>query len=256
MNSAFKVMHFDNDAISRYLSKLIQGSEKGVLHDQSKFYSYDHIIEERFEKSAYMTILEYADNSLFKSALEHAYRSSTPEDPVHLDPSTDDSVRKAFIETLVRILRHEDYESGFRSEADFFISNSLSIGRTIIRDYLNQIFIDNFNDATLICHLLRSMSHIPYLDLYPAGITMATAALNHSNFEVKENGIRCFENWEEPSVIKILENISLGEDWIERYKRKVIDDLKEINANVHVGAQDRIGQMESKQYICRGNSIG
>tara|TARA_R110000868_G_scaffold318429_1_gene579167 strand:+ start:594 stop:782 length:189 start_codon:yes stop_codon:yes gene_type:complete len=56
---------------------------------------------------------------------------------------------------------------------------------------------------------------------------MALAALVHKNDEIKELGIRAFENWNSPNSLEVLKNVKIEANWLNEYLTQVIEDLTE-----------------------------
>ena len=62
---------------------------------------------------------------------------------------------------------------------------------------------------------------------------MAVAALSHADIEVRECGIRAFENWGNLHSLIVLENLEVSPPWLQDYVRRVVHDLrKELNVEV------------------------
>jgi len=97
----------------------------------------------------------------------------------------------------------------------------------ITKEWLNNIYNDNYGDTNLIVGLLRVVSRFSYDRISPQGMTMALAAFPHKNQEVRETAIRVFESWGNLESLKILKNISVEESWLSEYLQQVISDLKE-----------------------------
>jgi hypothetical protein len=128
---------------------------------------------------------------------------------------------------LLRIIREQDFEYGFDSPADLFVRELLRQNLTVTKEWLNSIFIDYFDDTRILIGLLQIISHIDYLEICPEGATMALAALSHVNPEVRECGIRAFENWGTVESLKVLRNVKCQEKWLQEYVQQVILDLEE-----------------------------
>lgn len=134
---------------------------------------------------------------------------------------------KKYTNDLLRIIREQDFEYGFDSVADKFIKQLMYQNKFVTREWLNRIFLSYFKDIKIITGLLQFLSHIEYTEIYPEGPTMAIAALSHENPEVRECGIRAFENWGTLESLHILEGLHFTENWLQEYVEKVISDLRE-----------------------------
>jgi len=128
---------------------------------------------------------------------------------------------------LIETILEESFEFGVKSKSEILIEEQLGINALATRNWLNEIFIDYFDDEKILIGILRIIGRFDEQIIFPQGQTMALAALNHINPEIKELGIRAFENWGTLNSIKILENITIEIDWLDEYKNQVISDLKE-----------------------------
>jgi len=132
-----------------------------------------------------------------------------------------------YTQELLRIIVEQDFEYGFDSPADLFIKDLLHHNPTVTREWLNSIFLEYFYDRRILIGLLQILSHIDYFEIYPQGPTMAVAALSHADSEVRECGIRAFENWSNIESLNVLRNLKCPEEWLQEYVQQVISDLEE-----------------------------
>ena len=72
------------------------------------------------------------------------------------------------------------------------------------------------------------MSAFSYEVLLPYAPTLALAALSHCDEEVREGGIRAFEQWGHPSGINILRYTKTSWKWLEDYRLQTIAYLESI----------------------------
>jgi hypothetical protein len=127
---------------------------------------------------------------------------------------------------LKRLIIEEDFEYGITSKVDIFIKNRLLENALATKTWLNHMFLDQFTNVSIIMGLLRVVSRLNYFDIYPEGQTMAIAALSHRNLEVRECGVRAFENWETLESLKVLENLKGNTPWLQEYIDEVVDGLR------------------------------
>jgi predicted component of type VI protein secretion system len=137
--------------------------------------------------------------------------------------------KSEFEERFLEALRESEFEYGFSSLADFFIQRRLDENEAVTREWLNDIFIRHFADVAISTSILRVIAHVDYDKIYPEGVTIALAALAHCNVEVKECGVRAFENWEIPEHLPLLENLEFEEAWLNEYVQRVITEIKEFS---------------------------
>jgi hypothetical protein len=134
--------------------------------------------------------------------------------------------KEKFKRQTTQLLKESVYDYGFSSSAENFIREKMDENGVYYREWLNEIYIENIDDESMLVALLRVVSHFEYDEVYPIGMTIAAAALNHKSNLVKENAIRSFENWEDPRNIKLLEMIDCSEPHLKPYLDQVIQDLK------------------------------
>lgn len=132
-----------------------------------------------------------------------------------------------FSSRLIQLLHEQDFEYGVDTPADDLVRNCLTQNESVAKQWLNQLFVENYNDETVIVGILRVLSHFEYHIVAPQGTTMALAALANSKAEVRECGIRAFENWATLESLHVLENVKCQENWLNEYLQQVIADLKE-----------------------------
>ncbi|MHA1789463.1 MAG: hypothetical protein ACTSXT_09570 [Candidatus Helarchaeota archaeon] len=170
-------------------------------------------------------------DKIFENSFDISFDSSISEK----EPSIENKInedRKKYLETkvtyqLIEIILDESFEFGIKSKSEILIEEQLKINELATRNWLNEIFIDYFDDEKILIGILRIIGRFAEQIIFPQGQTMALAALNHKNPEIKELGIRAFENWGTLNSIKILESIELNIEWLSEYKNQVINDLKE-----------------------------
>ncbi len=128
---------------------------------------------------------------------------------------------------LLHIIREQDFEYGFGSSADLFVRELMDQNTAIAKEWINNIFLDQFQDSRVLVGLLQVISHLEYLEIYPQGPTMALAALSHADPEIRECGIRAFENWGTTHSLNVLRSVKCHEGWLQEYVDQVISDLED-----------------------------
>jgi hypothetical protein len=137
-------------------------------------------------------------------------------------------LRKQFLRSFEQLIHDSDFEFGFSSPADKFVLDALSSYGSFAREWINDLFLNRFDDPFVLSAILRVLAHFDYQQMFPQGITMAVAATVHADAEVRECGVRCFESWEAPESIIILKNLFFSEDWLSEYLADVIAGLEEM----------------------------
>lgn len=130
-------------------------------------------------------------------------------------------------QTLISVMKHDDFEYGMSSNSDILIQEHLSINKIATMDWLNSIYVNHPDEDTIILGLLRIISRIDYDIAFPIGPRMAIEALSHKNIEIQDCGIRAFENWENKDNLPFLKNIQMSQEWLQKYLEQVIKDLEE-----------------------------
>lgn len=147
-----------------------------------------------------------------------------------------DRFRAEFSAKLLKLLREQDFEYGVDTPADELVRKSFSENISIAKEWLNQLFVENYDDQTVLIGILRVLSHFEYQEVAPQGPTMALAALSNVSAEVRECGIRAFENWSTLESLEVLKNVTCEEKWLNDYLQQVIAELKEeLEKHVIVG---------------------
>ncbi|MBN1570614.1 MAG: hypothetical protein JXA73_22415 [Acidobacteria bacterium] len=143
--------------------------------------------------------------------------------------------RGEFNVKLTELIRESDFEYGRDSSADFFLRERLAENASVTKEWINSLFIDNYGDAAIAAGILRVLAHLRYHEVAPQGPTIALAALAHQSVEVRECGIRAFENWGTVECLNSLKNVSPPEEWLKSYIQQVLADLEESLRNAPIG---------------------
>jgi len=143
-----------------------------------------------------------------------------------------DIPREEFISRFLQLIRTSEFEFGFSTPADQFVREALSTYGPFAREWINDVFLKNFDDALVLSAILRVIAHFDYRQMHPQGMTMAAACAAHTDTDVRECCVRCFESWKDPKTLNILRNISLSQDWLNDYLAGVIADLERLANHV------------------------
>jgi hypothetical protein len=129
---------------------------------------------------------------------------------------------------LKTMLQEENAESGITNPSEKIVESLYSENKRKANILLNELFLKNFYAPHIIVGILHIISHFDYDLVSPEGPTMAIAALTHKDVEVREYGVKCFENWQHKDGIRILEHIKADERWLQHYINLVIRDLENL----------------------------
>lgn len=133
---------------------------------------------------------------------------------------------KNYIENL---LKNDMYEPGVVSEVQKYAEERLRCEKEKTQSILQSIYLENYDHTSVFVNLLQVISQIEYSLIEPAGPIMALAATRHKDCEVREFGLRCYENWEDLKCIPILKNLHFEEEWLQNYLDMLIADLEEVD---------------------------
>ena len=135
--------------------------------------------------------------------------------------------RTKFTAQLLRLITDSELEYGFSSSLDVFLRERLAENALATKEWLNELFIEYYPDVSVATGTLRAIAHLDYHEIAPQGPTIALAALSHSNLEVRECGVRSFENWATLECLSILRSVQCNEEWMQDYVTQAIADLEE-----------------------------
>jgi hypothetical protein len=148
------------------------------------------------------------------------------------------SFKSKYGNRFLEIIRESAFEYGYDSFADEFFRERFKENRLAAKEWINQMFIENFGKSEIVTGILRVIAHLSYSDIAPQGPTMALAALNHQLPEVRECGVRALENWGTKECLNTLRSVSYTEQWLNNYIEQVISDLEESFSNASVSTKN------------------
>lgn len=143
-----------------------------------------------------------------------------------------DVPRQEFMSKFLELIHKSEFEFGFSTPADEYVREALSTYGTFAREWINELFMKNFEDPFVLSAILRVIAHFDYRQMHPQGMTMAAACAAHRDTDVRECCVRCFESWKAPNTLNILRNISFSQDWLNDYLSGVIADLERLANHV------------------------
>jgi hypothetical protein len=162
--------------------------------------------------------------------------SSTDEN--YVNQRRVEQLRKELTNELLTLIREGDFEYGLDTRADVLVRQQIAQNTLATKDWLNRLFLENFQDVPVTVSLLHIIARLDYLTIYPEGQTMAIAALSHKNVEVKECGVRAFEAWEALGSLRVLDQLNVSTPWLQEYIDEVVRNLR-TQHNVPVCQENR-----------------
>jgi hypothetical protein len=131
-----------------------------------------------------------------------------------------------FENTFLSLINPAEFDYGDTCEAEQFLATKLSENKIKVLSTLNALYLANYHNDWVTLGIMQILAHLDWDLVAPMGQTMALAALSNANVSIKESGIRAFEMWNRKECIPILEKSYLHINWLERYKKAVISDIR------------------------------
>lgn len=131
-----------------------------------------------------------------------------------------------FIQELISLIQNEEFEYGVDTKADALVRHYIERDAFHTRGWIHKAYMEYSTNIPMIVGLLRVIARLDYDEISPQGLTMAIAALSHKDTEVKDCGIRAFESWGTLESLKILENLQVSPQWLQKYVERVISYLR------------------------------
>ena len=131
------------------------------------------------------------------------------------------------------MIQNEEFEYGVDTRADALVRRYIELNPLLTRDWISKAYMEYLTNIPILVGLLRVIARLDYEEIYPQGQMVAIAALSHKDTEVKDCGVRAFESWGPLESLRILENLHVSPQWLQKYVERVIFHLrKERNAAV------------------------
>ncbi|OMD64650.1 hypothetical protein BSK62_16910 [Paenibacillus odorifer] len=152
---------------------------------------------------------------------------------VRVHPSIDEIstfLERDYIEEsrlLLGLLQKETFETGFSNQSEVYVRTLLKEAKIETLIWLNDLFIENIDHPNILVGILHILSHLSIDEVGKIGFTIALAATTHRAIEVKDYGIKVFENWRGRDSLKILKNLKYGEKWLQDYVMDLINEMEE-----------------------------
>jgi len=203
-------------------------------------YYYDGSVHKDYE-TADLNSPDYAAFNQYYNAFYFAFTNTSSESineegvktkarEVSFENKINDN-REHILETeisplFLKLIKEEVFEFGYTSSTELLIREQLKINALATRNWLNKLFIENFQNQTILIGILRILGRFEENDIFPHGQTMALAAIVHKSAEIKELGVRAFENWGSMNSLTILKAIKVEPQWVQDYIDQVTLDLE------------------------------
>jgi len=189
--------------------------------------------DEQILRSGVSTTSPDAAGAEVASVIDFHIVTATTIDENYINRRRLRQLKKEFTPQLIHLIVDSDFEYGIESSVDAFVRNQIKQNRLATKSWLSEIFVEHFGHPTILIGLLRAVSRLSYFDIWPEGPIMAVAALSHTDIEVRECGIRSFENWGNLYSLTVLDNLQVSPPWLQDYVLRVVRDIrKELNVKV------------------------
>jgi hypothetical protein len=128
---------------------------------------------------------------------------------------------------FISLVKNEDFEFGQKSESIKMVDNELKENKLATQHWLNDLYIQYFSaDEKVLIGILRVFEYFSEDVFSPASHTIALASISNKSDEIKEIGIRIFENWGSVKSYEILKGIKTDTKWLQAYINQVIKDIE------------------------------
>ena len=96
----------------------------------------------------------------------------------------------------------------------------------VISDIVQKIYLNNYHRVNILLGICNIFKRYDFEELNPWGQSTIIGLLNHKNDAVKESALSVIENWENPEMISILENIDCSKSWMKKYISDIVAHLR------------------------------
>lgn len=194
--------------IDNYIDDFTSVESIENFYDNENFYDDGNLINNIFSfVDENNTNFKISEDEIIKKRLAHLEKKITP--------------------LFLSLIKSEDFEFGQKSSSIKLIQEQLTINKVATQNWFNDLYIRNFSsDEKTLIGLLRVIEYLDETLLSPTGQTIALASLSHKSDEVKELGVRIFENWSSINSYTILKGIKVDALWLQKYVDQVIKDLE------------------------------
>ena len=213
-NSSERKIEYEIGGQERLLFASVTGTATAGAHD------LEAVIDE--SDSASVTKAEQVPKGPFNIDIDDP-SSASPGDGY-------DQAMQGFAEKhtpeLLNLINETGFEYGYDSPAEALVQRLFKNNKAFTKEWLNRVYISYISDVDVLTSILHIISHIDYSEVLPQGQTIALAALANINPQVREGGIRAYENWDASDSLDILKNTKCAEEWLQEYLNSVISGIE------------------------------
>ncbi|MNE39472.1 hypothetical protein D3C87_1338970 [compost metagenome] len=126
---------------------------------------------------------------------------------------------------FISLLKSEEISLDYSSPAEKLFLELLNENSSITLNWLNSFYVKYFTDEKIHMNILRLIGNLKEEQISSLGILIATSALCNKNVEIKELGMRAFENWGSLNSFNVLSQLDIQQQWLNDYRNQVIKDI-------------------------------
>jgi hypothetical protein len=127
---------------------------------------------------------------------------------------------------FISLVKNEEFEFGQKSESIRLVEIELNINQIATEKWINDLYLQYFSkDEKILIGILRVLEYFDE-DTLSNLSTIALACFSHKSDEVKEMGVRIFENWGTLKSYEILKSVKIDTKWLQSYINQVIKDIE------------------------------
>ena len=126
---------------------------------------------------------------------------------------------------FIRLLKETDFIDGMDNRATEYFSNLLSNYKDNVLIWIQDVFLQNIKDDTILVKILSLFLDYTYGELYPASQMIALASKEHSSTAVKSMVFSLFGHWCNKESLELLDAFSEPQ---ELWLKMKYDTLKKV----------------------------
>jgi len=133
-----------------------------------------------------------------------------------------------FAEQLICCFEEAEVEDGVTHSAEALIQGSLNSMGSLIVDGLKVIYAKFLEkNPPFAADLVLCLGRLPQELVFPWAMDMARQALASDRVDLREAGVRAFENWGGDAAVEAIQSYLPSESvsWLSRYAKQVLRDL-------------------------------
>jgi len=125
--------------------------------------------------------------------------------------------------------QHLGFEDGYVHDSEGIILSNFKKHPELIKKWISEMF--SYDSDTIIA-IFRTLTTFDYMEdikefkKSPSIVALGIEGLSHEDVGVREGLLSFFADWDDPSIIPVLENMKESRVWLIQYRDAVVDELK------------------------------